>query len=472
MGYRDLREFIRRLEEEGELQRIKVEVDWNLELSAIMRRVFEINGPACLFERVKDYQFPVFSGGFFGHKKYGLAVGAQPNIKSAMSKMLQAVRNPIPPKLVEKGPCKENIDTGGRINLEKFPVPRWHHLDGGRYIGTLGVIITKDPETGIRNMGIYRQQMLGKNKLGTNTTQHLGIHLQKYRSMNKAMPIATAIGVPPELLAAATAHVAYGVDEMGIAGGIAAGPIPLVKCESIDLEVPATAEIVLEGEIPPDPDLWEGEGPFGEFTGHFSSLQPMKRPTAYLKAVTYRDTPIYQGCSPGVPPNEETTYREIGQSVGIWDKLLKSGVPGIKEVYATEMGCAQFKVIVSMDKQFYSGNARQVIDVVFGTAHGVKWVIVVDDDIDIYDMGQVEWAIAVRVQPHRDIFITDNRCTGVSLDPSIHPDLRKYPLVQTSRVGIDATTKFKGHDFPPVVRSAEEQIKQVERRWREYGFKE
>ena len=191
------------------------------------------------------------------------------------------------------------MDTGDRINLEKFPVPKWHHLDGGRYIGTLGVIVTKDPETGIRNMEIHRQQMLGKNKLGTNTTQHLGIHLQKYRAMNKPMPIATSIGVSPELLAAATIHLAYGTDEMGIAGGIAGEPIPLVKCETIDLEVPASAEIVLEGEIPPDPDLWQEEGPFGEFTGHFSSLQPMKRPTAYLKAVTYRDEAIYQGCSPG-----------------------------------------------------------------------------------------------------------------------------------------------------------------------------
>ncbi len=277
--------------------------------------------------------------------------------------------------------------------------------------------------------------------------------------------------MPPAVLAAACIKYPYGEDELGIAGAIAGAPIPLVKCETVDLEVPANAEIVLEGEIPPDDSLWELEGPFGEFTGHFSRLESMKRPTVYLRAVTYRDNPIYQGCSPGVPPNEEITYREIRHTVDAWHKLLRAGVPGIKEVYATEMACAGFTLIVSMEQQYYPGNARQVIDTVFGTFHIAKWVIVVDDDIDIYDRGQVEWALAVRVQPHRDIIITDNRCKGIELDPSIHPEVREYPRPQTSKIGIDATTKYKGHESPPVVRSAEEQKKLVKRRWKEYGFK-
>jgi UbiD family decarboxylase len=471
MGHKDLREFVLRLEEKGELQRIKTEVDWNLELSAIMRRVFEVKGPACLFERVKDSKFPVLSGAFFGYKKYGLAVEASPNVRVILQKVLGATQKRIAPMMVTEGPCKENIDTGNRINLEKFPVPKWHHLDGGRYIGTLGVVITKDPETGIRNMGVYRQQMIDNNKLGMIGTQHLGIHLQKYRAQNRAMPVATAIGVPPAVLAAACVQVPYGEDELGIAGGIAGEPIPLVKCETIDLEVPANAEIVLEGEIPVDVNLWKEEGPYGEFTGYASDLKSVKRPTVYLSAVTYREHPIYQGCSPGIPPNEETIFREIGHSVGAWHKLLKSGIPGIKEVYTTEMGCAQFMLIVSMERQYYLGNARQVIDTIFGTIFTAKWVIVVDDDIDIYDRGQVEWALAVRVQPHRDIVITDNRCTGSMLDPSTHPEMRKYLNVQSSKIGIDATTKYKGYDFAPVVRSAEEQKRLVERRWKEYGFR-
>jgi len=472
MGHKDLREFISKLEEEGELHRIKAEVDWDQELSAIMRRVFEKDGPACLFENVKDSDFRVLSGAFFRHKKYGLAVDAAPDVRSILKKMLQATENPIKPIMVADGPCKEIIDTGDKINLEKFPVPKWFHLDGGRYIGTLGAIITKDPDTGTRNMGVYRQQIVGKNKLGMLATQQCGINLQKYRARNKPMPIVTAIGVPPAVLAAAIVRAPYGQDELGIAGGIAGEPIPLVKCETIDLEVPANAEIVLEGEIPPDPDLWVEEGPFGEFTGYCSSVKSEIKPVVNLSAVTYREDPIFQGCSPGIPPNEETTYREIGTTVGAWRNILNAGVPGIKEVYATEMGCAEFVIVVSMDQQYYLGNAREVIEAVFATVgKTTKWVIVVDDDIDIFDRGQVEWALSVRVQPHRDIIITDDRHSGNPLDPSIHPSLRRHPLLaQTSRIGIDATIKHKDFEFPPKVTSTEEMKTLVEKRWEEYGF--
>jgi UbiD family decarboxylase len=472
MGYKDLREFIAKLEKEGELHRIKAEVDWNLELGAIMRRVSQERGPALLFEKVKDTKLQVFSGAFLDYKKYAVAVESYPDMKSLIEKVLRAINNPIPPILTDSHvPCKENIDTGEKINLERFPAPKWHHLDGGRYIGTLGVVITRDPETGIRNMGVYREQMLGKNKVGILATQHIGTHLQKYRARNKPMPVATAIGVPPAVLAAACVQVAYGEDELGIAGAIAGEPIPMVKCETIDLEVPATSEIVFEGEIPPDPNLWEEEGPFAEYPGHVSGEKPIKRPVVFLNAVTYRDNPIYQGTSPGVPPNEDTFIREIGCSAGILSGLLKLGIPGVKEVYEIEMGCAAFICVVSMERQYYLGNARQVIDAVFTINRTTKWAIVVDDDIDIYDWGQVTWALATRVQPHRDIIITDDRHTGSVLDPSVHPDVRNYPTNQSSKIGIDATTQYKGYKFPPVVRTAEEQIKLLKSRWKEYGFK-
>ena len=471
MSFKDLREFIAKLEEEGELQRIKVEVDWDVELSAIMRRVFELNGPACLFEKVKDTDYRVFSGGLFGHKKYSLAIGSPPDLKVIYERMMHALENPTPPVMVDSGPCKDNIETGDKINLVKFPVPKWHHLDGGRYIGTLGVSVTKDPETGIRNLAVYRQQMLGKSKTGFNTEQQGGIHLQKYRAQGRPMPVATCIGVPPSVLCGALTHAPYGYDELNIAGTIAGGPIPLVKCETVDLEVPAYSEIVLEGVVPPDTSLWELEGPFGEFTGHFSTLEKTKKPIINLTAVTYRNDPIYQGCSPGVPPTEDNTLREIGHTIGAWYKIMKSGIPGIKDVYVTEMGCGGFTLVVSMEDQFYLGHVRDVIYAAFQAEWMTKWVIVVDADIDIHDMGQVEWALATRVQPHRDIIITDDRCRGVVLDPSINPTARKIPIVQASKVGIDATIKFKGHEFAPVVRDTEEQRRLIEKRWKEYGFK-
>jgi 4-hydroxy-3-polyprenylbenzoate decarboxylase len=471
MSYRNLREHIDKLEQEGELQRIKVEVDWDVELSAIMRQVFKQNGPACLFENVKGYKTPVFSGALFGHKKYAMNIDAPPNLKGILEKVKSAMANPIDIKMVGSGHCKENIDKGNKIDLGKFPVPRWHELDGGRYIGTLGVVITKDPETGIRNLAVYREQLLGKDKTALNPEQQGGIHLRKYRAMNKPMPVVTCIGVPPSVLCAALTKAPYGQDESGIAGALCGEPVPFIKCETVDLEVPADTEIVIEGEVPPDTSKWELEGPFGEFTGHFHTLEKGQKPTIYVSAVTYRDNPIYQGCSPGIAPNEETTPREIGGTAGAWTELQQSGIPGIKDVYVTEMGCAGFTTIVQMDRHFYLGNVRQIIYFCFAKLFMCKWVIVVDDDVDIYDKGAIEWVLATRVQPHRDIIITDNRLQGVELDPSIHSDLAKIPRAQTSKIGIDATTKFKGHDFAPLVLDSAEMQKKIESRWKEYGFK-
>jgi UbiD family decarboxylase len=473
MAYRDLRQHIKVLESAGELQRIKTEVDWDVELSAIMRRVFQFNGPACLFEKVKGSQFPVLSGAMFRHKKYGLMIDAPPNPKEMIKKIVNCLANPIDPVLVKGGACQENVDTGDKINLEMFPSPKWHHLDGGRFIGTLGVIITKDPETGIRNVAVYRQQVLGKNKISLNAEQQGGIHLRKYAAMGKPMPIVTCIGVPPAVLAAALTKAPYGQDELGIAGAIAGEPIPLVKGKTVDLEVPADCEIVLEGEVSADRSTWELEGPFGEFTGHFHSLEKELKPVVKLTAVTYRNNPIYQGCSPGIPPNEETTPREMGGTAGAMRSLQKSGIPGVKEVYCMEMGCAGFFVVVSMDRHYYAGNAQQIIHHMFACdlPHETKWVIVVDDDINIYDMGSVQWAMATRVQPYRDIIVTPNNLIGVSLDPSLGPLFSKIPNVKSSKIGIDATKYFKGHEYPPLVLDNAETKKKLDQRWKEYGFK-
>ncbi len=472
MGYKDMREFIDRLEKEGELHCIKVEVDWDVEIGAIMRRVAKLNGPACLFEKVKDSDYRVFAGGMLGHKKYGLGIGASPpDIRTILKKMLHALENPIPPVMVKSGPCKENIDTSDKINLEKFPAPKWHELDGGRYITKEGAVITKDPDTGIRNVSLIRQQMIGRNKVTFNASHQSGIHLRKCLSRNKPMPFATAIGVPPEVVAASVVNAPYGMDEYGLAGALAGEPIPLVKCETVDIEVPATAEIVLEGEISPDESEWEPEGPTGEFAGYFSTLQKEIKPACRLKAVTYRNNPIYQGCKPGVPPTEDITLKEIGQSAGAWYTLLHSDIPGIKEVYASDTGCGSFTIIISMGHQPYHGTVRQAIYAAFSLIPASKWVIVVDDDIDIYDTKQVDWSLAVRVQPHRDIFITDDSCMGLPLDPSINPSVRRMPNSRTSKIGIDATTKFKGFDFGQMVVDSEEIQQKITRRWKEYGFK-
>ena len=284
------------------------------------------------------------------------------------------------------------------------------------------------------------------------------------------MPIVTCIGVPPSVLCAALTKVPYGQDESAIAGGLCGEPVPFVKCETVDLEVPADSEIVIEGEISPDSSTWGMEGPFGEFPGRFHSLEPSIHPTIDVTAVTYRNNPIYQGCSPGIAPNEETTCREIPASASAYIDLMKSGIPGIKDVYIPDTGCAGFTTIVQMYRHFYQGNVRQIIDFCFAKFFMCKWVIVVDDDVDIHDKGQMELALATRVQPHRDIVITDDRRQGVALDPSINTSLAHVPHTATSKIGIDATTKFKGHEFSPPVLDSAEVSEKITRRWKEYGF--
>lgn len=470
MAHKDLREFIGRLEEEGELKRVTKEVDWNIEIGTVMIKIFGMNGPAILFENVKGSKFPLLSGAMLTDKRYALGIQTSvPDKRTLIKKVMEAIKNPVAPILVKDGTCKENIDKGNEIDLYKFPTPRWHNLDGGRYIGTLGVVITRDPETNIRNMGIYRQQLHGKNKVGLLATQQVGQMFQKYKAMNKPMPIATAIGVDPAILVAACCQLAYGQDELEVAGALRGEPVELVKCETVDLEVPANAEVVLEGEVTPDENQWEIEGPFGEYPGYYAGVT-LKRPVINLTAVTYRDKPILQGTLPYKPPNEETTLRTISHTAGTHSKLLRYGIPGFKEVYLPDMGCANHVTIASLDRHYHGGNARQLIEAIWAACPVSKWVIVVDDDIDIFDRGRVEWALATRVQPHRDIIISSNNQPGSDLDPSIHPDDRPYPFTKSSKIGIDATIHFKGFEFPPMTKPTSEEMDEVEKKWKQYGL--
>ncbi len=469
MAYKDLREFLARLEKEGLLCRVSDPVDWNLELGAVMRKVFDTGGPAILFENVKDSPYSLISGAMYTYKRYGLAIGCEGDLRSILHKTHQAVENPIPPVTVNGGPCQENVHTGKDINLYDLPVPHWSEADGGRFIGTLGVIVTRDPDTGKRNVGIYRQQLFSKNEIGLLATQHIGVIFQKYQAMGEPMPIATAIGVAPEVLAASVVQTPYGQDEFAVAGSFRGDPLPLVKCKTLDLEVPATAEIVLEGHVNPNPAEWKDEGPFGEFPGYYGGVK-MPRPTILLSAVTHRHNPIFQGTLEGAPPNESSTIRTIGHTLGAWRKLNLMGVPGVKEVHMTDMGCANFWVVVSLERQYYGGNARQVMEGIWATMSNAKWVIVVDQDIDVFDRGQVEWALSTRVQPHRDIYITPPNEMGTQLDPSIDPVRRPYPRAQTSRIGIDATLQFKGFEFPAMSRPGDALMKTITEKWSGKGL--
>lgn len=468
MPYQDLREFLSFLKGAGQLHSVPKEVNWDLEIGTIMRKVFDTQGPAVLFEKVKGSRFRVLSGALGTYDRYALGIESERSLDATIRKMASAAENPLEPVMVRTGSCQEHIDRGEKIDLFKFPTPRWHRLDGGRYIGTLGLVICRDPETGIRNTGIYREQIIDKSNIGILATQQVGLCLARYRALGRPMPVATAIGVDPALLAVSCLRLSYGQDELAVAGAVRGKPVELVKCQSLDLEVPAHAEIVLEGEISADENEWKEEGPFGEFTGYYGGVR-MKRPVIRLKAVSYRDDAILQGTLEGAPPCESTVLRTMGYSAGVLSKISRLGFPGLKNLWMTDMGCASFIVIASLKRQYTASDVRQLIHALWASS-GAKWAIVVNDDINIFDRGQVEWALATRVQPHRDIIITSDKEYAVDLDPSLEPERRPYPLTQGSRIGIDATIHFKGYDFPPLARPEPQEMAEIEARWKEYGF--
>lgn len=278
------------------------------------------------------------------------------------------------------------------------------------------------------------------------------------------MPVATALSADSCVVAASIAKVPFGQDEMGITGALIGCPLEMVPCETIPLEVPAEAEIVIEGWISPDEKEWELEGPFGEYTGHFGGGR-RPRPVVNISAITSRKNPILWGTLEGHPPSESTTTRVIGHTVSFAQSLRRMAIPGFKDVVLTEMGCAGFTAVIQMERQYYPGYAFQLIAATWALVHA-KWVIVVDSDIDIYDRGQVEWALSTRVQPHRDMYIIPDVTFGSILDPSINPDHKSNIISgRTSRVGIDATTQFKGFEFEPTTKRTPAGLRAIEEKW-------
>ena len=273
---KSMRDFVDDGEMKGLVKRITKEVDWNLELSHIAKLNEEAGGPALLFENVKDYDTPVLTSACTTVERCAYIMG-QPldaSLTDLYNAWARLGENLVPPKQVDASaaPCKENILTGDDIDLYKFPVPQWYPLDGGRYIGTAHFIITKDPESGWINLGTYRSQLLGKDKIGTQFIKgkHADIMLKKYQAMGKPMPCASVIGCDPLLFILGAARVSAFVSEFDVAGAIREEAVEVVKCETSDLIVPAHAEIIIEGEC--DADKFMEEGPFGEYTGYYSGV--------------------------------------------------------------------------------------------------------------------------------------------------------------------------------------------------------
>ncbi len=474
MGY-DLRDFVKVAESYGELKHLKG-VDPNLEMGSIAELVYNKGKdpkPILLFEDIPDYPtgYQCLFGLLGSPRRVAMGLGlAADQIERRRILLEWRKKNkdstPIPPKMVTTSPADSNLQKGGQVDLSKFPSPKFHELDGGRYIGTCCAIIQRDPDTGYVNLGVYRVMSVDHKRLALHILEgrhgSMIMH-EKYFNRGKTMPVAIAIGVDPALWIAACTRIPWQMSEYDYAGMIKGKAIDIINGPFTDLPLPASSEILIEGECHPG-ELIE-EGPFGEGCGYYANLglERVPEPVVRVTAIHYRDNPILTCSCPSVPPSENSPMFSLIYSASLWGYLEAVGVPGIKDVWFPEVGHGNMLNVISIEQK-YAGHSTEVggLASLFYPAGGMlKYTIVVDDDIDPSDMNQVIWAVETRTDPKRSIHIID-RCHATTRDPAIPPEeKRKYKTtpkpLYASRCFIDACQPYEWKDeWYPVVRSSPE----------------
>lgn len=465
MAYNDLREFLQLLEKEGELARVRPQVDLRYELSAVCRQALDTQGlennKALLFESPGGYVIPVVANLLTTRRRLALALGAEAG--RLRQRLLEAAKSPLEPKIVGSGPCQEVILTGEDVDLLKFPLPTWNELDPAPYI-TAACHISRDTETGARNMGVYRAMVHDKRHLGILAApyRHIAIQCRKAHEKNQAFPVALCLGADPSVYVAAQFPLPLGEDELALAGALRGQSLELVKCKTIDLEVPATSEIVLEGEI--IPGMLKEEGPFGEFTGYYGGGRAL-RPVITVKAITHRRDCIFHAAYQGRPPNDTSITFLVSNEAEI---LRTVSLPGLRSIHLKEGGMSL--VAVASVKKLYDGYGKVMGCAILSTEVGrlIKTLIVVDEDIDPFNDSQVYWALGTRFQPAKDLVLLEG-LPGVTLDPSLPIEEREKDTNRTSKLILDGT-RPEGFEFPPEARPPEEIIKRVTKRWADYGL--
>ncbi|HJX23569.1 MAG TPA: UbiD family decarboxylase [Candidatus Bathyarchaeia archaeon] len=420
MDVTDLRSFIRALEDASELKRVRRQVDARLELAAVVRASELSDGPALLFEDVKGSKIPVVSGLLSNVERAAIALGV--GEEDLLPRISGAVEAPMKPKVVEDGPVRENIHKNGIDLLKMFPIPIHAEKDAGPYISA-GVVVSKNPETGRMNLSYNRMQVKGPKRLGFKISKwrDIGDFFEEKEKVNQALEIAICIGVDPVIEMAAATKVPF--DEYELASSLRGSPAELVGCETVDLKVPASAEVVIEGRILPK--VREKESPFAEYLGYYSTIQ--ESPVVEVTAVTHRDKPIFRtivGAS-----MEHVLLGNILTREPLLYKFVKHAVPTVKGVRLTPQS-GGYHAIISIEQR-NEGEARNAILAALTSHVNIKHVIVVDDDVNVNNMKDVEWAIASRFQGDRDLIVIPG-ARGIASDPSSKNGV-------SAKVGIDAT---------------------------------
>ena len=480
MAFRDLREFLSALDARGELKKIQAPVSADLEAAEIADRAVKSGGPALLFENVKGHTVPLAMNLFGTMSRMCLALGVS-SLDEIGARMVEVIEPEIPSNLIEKikmlpklarladfipktvssGPCQEVVETD-KPSLSFLPVVKTWPGDGGPFI-TLPLVFTKDPKTGRRNVGMYRMHVYDETSTGMHWHVHKGgaQHYRGFRRKRERMPVAVALGGDPATIYAASAPLPEDVDEMVFAGFLRKQTVELVRCRTVDIEVPAHAEVILEGYV--DPDDLRTEGPFGDHTGYYSLAD--EYPVFRVTCVTRRKKPIYPATIVGKPPMEDVYLGKATERIFL--PLLRKIVPEVVDMNLPIEGIFHNVALFAIDKR-YPGHARKVMSAVWGLGLLMfsKFVVIFDADVNIQDPSEVLWRLGNNVDPRRDTMIVDGPVDALEhASPVPH---------YGSKMGIDATRKWKTEGFarewPEDIRMDETIVDLVTRRWKEYGF--
>ena len=480
MPIEELGEFVEKLEKAGELRRIKTQVDANLEIAEILRRVMYSNGPALFFENVKNHDMPVLGNAFGSLKRLelGLETSDFTEIGQRIVDMTKmdipaglfdkikklpelAKMTDIAPKLQKSGPVTELFDDSP--SFEKIPILKTWHKDAGHFI-TFGLVATKHPETEIRNLGVYRMQVLDKTHAIMHWQKHKrgAHHYDMKKDAGQKIEVAVVIGADPATVYSAVAPVPEGLDKYLFAGIVRKTGIKTVKCKTVDLEVPANAEIVLEGYV--DPSDVRMEGPFGDHTGYYTPPEPY--PVFTLTGIMRRQKPIYLTTIVGKPILEDAFIGKVIERSFL--PLIRMFQPEVVDFAMPAAGWFQGMAIISIKKR-YPGQARKVMMGLWGLGQLAltKIFIVLDDDVNVHDMDDVIWAMTTRADAARDVMIIDHTPTD-TLDPA-------SPLLNLgSKLGIDATQKTREEGYQreiqELVKVDEDTKNVVDAKWSSYGI--
>lgn len=457
--YGDLREWISEADKLGEL-RVAEGYNWEEQIGMAAELLqHDENAPVALFNKIPGVPegYRVLTNFFAGRRK-NMTLGLPTDLnkielsQAFLNRFQEVAENPMPYEVVEEGPVLENVMRGEEVDVTKFPTPVWHDRDEGRrYIGTGSFNVTTDPEEGWINVGTYRVMIQDAKRVGfyISPGKHGRIHRDKYMADNKPMPVCIVVGGDPLTFLMGCTEIPSGVCEYEIAGAYRGWPMEVVEGEFTGLPFPANAEIVIEGFV--EPGNMAAEGPFGEWTGYYGSKM-RNEPVLDIKAIYHRNDPIILGCPPQRPPEEQARYRAVMRSALLKDEMQKAGVPDVTAVWCHEVGGSRQLTAVSI-KQRYPGHSRQAGHIAAqcrSAAYAGKYVVVVDDDINVADLEELMWALCFRSDPATSIDIIRN-AWSTPLDPSIPPWEKEKGNFTNSRAIIDACRPFHWKDQYPTV---------------------